>query len=77
MLCKLTAFGIEHSMEHYKEIDTIRKTFKQHTKLNFKVPVCLCDSVQTEIFEKKKRLTDNSEKHLLNIRQKDGTCHRK
>lgn len=39
---------------------------------SFKVPVCLCDSVQTEIFEKKRRLTDNSEKHLLNVRQKNN-----
>lgn len=43
---------------------------KQHTKLNLIVPVCLCDSVQTEMFEKERRLTDYSEKHLLDVRQK-------
>lgn len=47
--------------------DRYCKENKQHTKLNCIVPVCLCDNVQTEMFEKEKRLIYYSEKHLLNL----------
>ena len=66
VLRKLTAFGTEH----HKEVDAVKKT-KAASQIKFhSIPVCLCDSVQTEIFEKKRRLTDYREKRVLNVRQR-------